>query len=115
MKVKKCLRCGKEYPLTKEYWHVDRSRKDGFYIYCKKCRNEMNIRYSRKREESGMKSKKEYAMYKGEEIITMGTAKEIADELGIAVSTVLYYSSPSHKNRLAKRNGDNARVAVCLD
>ncbi len=36
----------------------------------------------------------EYALYKGEEILAMGTAKEIAREMGIKIKTVFHYHSP---------------------
>ena len=31
---------------------------------------------------------KEYALYKGEELLAMGTKREIAEELGVSVNTV---------------------------
>ena len=58
----------------------------------------------------------EYALYEGEELLSMGTAKEIAKEMGIQVSSVYFYQTPTHKKRLANsKNPDNARVLVRLD
>lgn len=34
---------------------------------------------------------KEYALYKGEELLAMGTKREIAEQLGVSASTVGYY------------------------
>lgn len=59
---------------------------------------------------------KEYALYKGEELLSIGTAKEIAEEMGIKVASVYFYQTPTHKKRLASsKNPDNARVLVRLD
>lgn len=46
----------------------------------------------------------EYAVYDGDELLVIGTAKECAEHLGIKVGTVLRYITPSHKKRLSKRN-----------
>lgn len=46
---------------------------------------------------------KEYALYKGEELIAMGTKKEIAEQLGISPSTVGYYSTPVYARRTTER------------
>ena len=53
---------------------------------------------------------KEYALYKGEEIIAMGTKREIAEQLGISPSTVSYYGTPVY----ARRTSDNGRRLVEL-
>ncbi len=37
---------------------------------------------------------KEYALYKGEELIAMGTKREIAEQLGVSASTIGYYGTP---------------------
>ena len=48
---------------------------------------------------------KEYALYKGEEIIAMGTKREIAEQLGVSPSTVGYYGTPVY----ARRTSENGR------
>ncbi|APC45904.1 hypothetical protein P0094_39 [Streptococcus phage P0094] len=53
---------------------------------------------------------KEYALYKGEEIIAMGTKREIAEQLGISVHAVTCYGTPSY----ARRTSENARRLVEL-
>lgn len=58
---------------------------------------------------------KEYAMYKGEELLIIGTEEEIAKELGIKICTVRFYGSNSHKKRLDKlKNSRNAKILVEL-
>lgn len=48
---------------------------------------------------------KEYALYKGEDIIAMGTKSEIAKQLGISVHAVHSYGSPSYHKRTSEENG----------
>ncbi len=31
--------CGKSYPYTKEYFHINNQQKWGLHPYCKECRN----------------------------------------------------------------------------
>lgn len=44
-KAKACNKCGQEKPLTSEYWHKNKYRKDGFQGECKVCRNNANKLY----------------------------------------------------------------------
>ena len=46
---------------------------------------------------------KYYALYKGDELLAMGTAKEIAKELGITEKVVRYYSSPAYIRRTSEK------------
>lgn len=45
---------------------------------------------------------KEYA---GEEIIAMGTKREIAEQLGISVRSVTCYGTPSYARRTSEKDG----------
>ena len=54
---------------------------------------------------------KEYAVYKGEEILAIGTLQEIAEELKVKVKSIKFYGTESY----TKRTTDNARRLVCLD
>lgn len=59
---------------------------------------------------------KEYAVYKGEDFLVMGTLAECAEKLGVLPATVYFYSTPTYQRRLAKRKmTGNARVTVPLD
>ncbi len=49
-----------------------------------------------------MKSK-EYAVYKGEELLVIGTLKECAEYLKVKPSTVLFYKYPAHKRRTSEK------------
>lgn len=53
-----------------------------------------------------------YALYKGNDLLSIGTAKEIAKEMNVSVATVYFYQTPS----CAKRsNGGNKRVLIKLE
>ena len=46
---------------------------------------------------------KEYALYKGEEIIAMGAKLEIAEQLGVSPRTVGYYGTPVYARRTTEK------------
>ena len=54
---------------------------------------------------------REYAVYKGEEFVTIGTAEECAKELGIKSETIRWLSTPTAK----KRQGKNSLVVVKME
>lgn len=55
----KCSTCKKEFPLTREYFYRDKSRKTGFDSRCKKCKREYDAKlhemYKDKRNEKSRK------------------------------------------------------------
>lgn len=40
-----------------------------------------------------------YAMYKGEEMLAMGTIKEIAEKMGVSEATIRFQTTPSYRKR----------------
>lgn len=44
----------------------------------------------------------EYAVYKGDELLVIGTRKECADRLGVKLQTISYYCSPAYRKKLEK-------------
>ncbi|MGG3800622.1 hypothetical protein [Metabacillus fastidiosus] len=59
---------------------------------------------------------KEYAVYKGENLICMGTIKECAVYMGVLPATVKFYTTATYKRRIEKRkNPRNYIVVVNLD
>lgn len=46
-----------------------------------------------------VKTKKEYALYKGDNFIAMGTIKEIAETLNKSFRTIYYYTTSQYKLR----------------
>lgn len=59
----------------------------------------------------------EYALYKGENLLAIGTERQLARELCVKFETIKFYRSPAYQRRLAKRkgHGENCRVLVALD
>lgn len=63
-----------------------------------------------------MKRKRwEYAMYKGEECLAIGTREEICEQMNIKRKMFEYYRSNAYKKRLENRKCRNARVIIRID
>lgn len=59
---------------------------------------------------------KEYAIYKGEELLFMGTMRECAEFLGVKYETAIFYNCSAYKRRIEKRQkARNYTVLVCMD
>lgn len=59
-----------------------------------------------------------YAMYKGEECLSIGTIYQIAKEFNIHVKSVQYYLTPSYKRKVQRRKHgkfENQRSLVKLE
>lgn len=56
-----------------------------------------------------------YALYKGEELLAIGTVFEIAVKMKVQVDTILYYKTNAYKRKLEKRNKDKCRILVKLE
>ena len=57
----------------------------------------------------------EYALYKGDEFICLGTAKEIAEKVNITPKTVQWMSTPAYKKRILSRSTyENAKIVIKL-
>lgn len=51
--------------------------------------------------------KKEYALYKGENCLAIGTIKEIAEVMKVKYKTIYFYTTPTYKKRV--KLGKNRR------
>lgn len=58
---------------------------------------------------------KEYALYKGEDILAIGTLAEIAKKENVKKSTLYFYKTKSYKDRLSKRKTRNPRILIELE
>ena len=56
------------------------------------------------------RKKQEYALYKGDEFIDLGTIEEIAKRLKVAPKTVRYFSTPAYKRK--GKNDKNRKVLI---
>lgn len=63
-----------------------------------------------------MKRKRwEYAMYKGEECLAIGTSNEICKQMNIKMQTFQYYRTNAYKDRINNRVSKNARIIIKLE
>lgn len=56
---------------------------------------------------------KEYALYKGEECLAIGTIKEIADKMKVKKRTIIFYRTPTYQKRV--KASKNRRELITLD
>nr|DAO77422.1 MAG TPA: Protein of unknown function (DUF658) [Caudoviricetes sp.] len=54
----------------------------------------------------------EYVLYKGEEIVGIGTADELSRRLGLRPQTIRSYSSPSHMRRVEESADPESRIVA---
>ena len=47
----------------------------------------------------------EYALYKGDELLSIGTIKELAKEFGVGERSIKFYMTPTYKKRTSERKG----------
>ena len=47
----------------------------------------------------------EYALYKGDELLSIGTVKELAEEFRVGEKTIHFYMTPTYKKRTSERKG----------
>lgn len=53
-----------------------------------------------------------YGLYRGDEFLDVGTAKEIEERTGISRNTIKFYATPAGRKRAEKR--ENSLVVVRL-
>ena len=58
---------------------------------------------------------KEYALYKGEELLGIGTIKELAKQMGVKDHTIRYFQTPQYKRRGRGEKSTKRRVLIKLD
>ena len=60
--------------------------------------------------------RQEYAVYKGEELLAIGTARECAQEIGVKEATIRWNATPVGRKRAEKRKKqDKCRVVIKLE
>lgn len=52
-----------------------------------------------------MREAKEYALYKGEELLGMGTIRELAKKFNVKITTLYYYRTPTYLKRTSNEHG----------
>jgi hypothetical protein len=56
----------------------------------------------------------EYAVYRGEEFMCVGTLKECAESMGVKPDTIRYYLRPAYQNKIAKRKRSSGNVITVI-
>ena len=59
--------------------------------------------------------RQEYALYKGDTLLSVGTISEIAEEMGVKKDTILYYRRPVYQERGRGKESGKRRVLIKLD
>ena len=54
----------------------------------------------------------QYVLYKGEEVLGVGTADELSRRLGLHPQTIRSYSSPSHMRRIDESADPESRIVA---
>lgn len=58
------------------------------------------------------KKKIDYAVYRGDEFLFIGTSDECVKRLGCSLSTFRWYASPVAKKRIDSRKGSKSQIVV---
>lgn len=57
---------------------------------------------------------REVVVYRGDDVVAMGTYRECAAQLGVRHQTIQFYTTPAYQRRLAKRNLDTGRRTMVV-
>ena len=52
-------------------------------------------------------ARKEYALYKGDELLGMGTVKELARQFNVKIETIHYYNTPTIRDGRTQTEQDD--------
>ena len=58
---------------------------------------------------------KEYALYKGDELLSIGTIQEIAKEQNIKEKTVKFYKTRAYEKRIQSRKNKNSKILIEIE
>lgn len=56
----------------------------------------------------------EYALYRGDEFIDLGTADELAKKMNVHRNTIKFYATKTHRERLEKRNSNYNKCLIAI-
>ena len=62
------------------------------------------------------KKYKEYAIYKGDKFLYMGTVKECANHFNVEERTIYFYATEAHKKRVSgtRKNGKDKNTLIAI-
>ena len=58
---------------------------------------------------------KEYALYKGDELLSIGTIQEIAKEQNVQERTVKFYKTRAYEKRIQSRKSKKAKILIEIE
>lgn len=58
---------------------------------------------------------REYALYKGDDLLAIGTLEELAEFRGVTPNSIYYYSMPAYQRKARKKGNGKRLVAIKLD
>lgn len=58
---------------------------------------------------------KEYALYKGDEILQIGTISEIAEKQKVKEKTVKFYKTRAYEKRIQNRKSKKAKILIEIE
>lgn len=100
----KCISCQKQEP-----WSHRSS-------LCVQCLNNLFPGWTDTSSTNDVKQPEEYAVYKGDDLIVLGTAKECADFMNVSKKYIVWLATPQAKKVINERkNPENATIAIKLD
>ena len=95
---KRCYRCGKTLPVTQFVWYNRPC--DGKYVprsICKSCKYEESREHYYKQYERRKFKRKMYHVYEGDELVFVGTGKEVANFACVTIGHVYKCASTNAK------------------
>ena len=57
----------------------------------------------------------EYALYKGDNFLDIGTIKDLSKRYNISVKTLRWYSTPCYKNKIKNKKNIKSYVVVRIE
>ena len=48
---------------------------------------------------------KEYALYKGDELLGLGTLQELSSQFGVKIKSLLFYQTPAYRKCTSDKKG----------
>ena len=98
---KTCSKCGEEKPATQEYFNRNKSRKDGFSVYCKVCKAEQSKQYRQANREAILERHKQYYQANREAALEQSKQYRQANREEIAERHKQYYQA--NREEIAER------------
>jgi len=101
--------------VNKSYIEIARENDINADLYYSRVRSGMSKEEASTRKPKRYKPKVEYAIYKGDDLLVIGTARECAKQLGVHEETIRWLSTPAARRRAKRRKNPNkATIAITL-